>query len=422
MSGDTAGQPRGGAAPARLPDAAAAAPTAGRAALRARRRGAGPGHRRRAAADQLARPTTAGGACIQCGACVGFGCPGEFKNGTHNTVIPRALATGRCDVLTARAAERVITDADGRVTGVALVAERGRPRSSGARSPRTRGRSAPAPSRPRGCCSTAAPSSEPHGLGNDTTRSGRNLQGHVYAGALAMFDEPVQDCAGPGPEIATHDFRHHNDGLVGGAMIANDFVPLPLRVWTLARRRRAHARRGAGEQAGACATSTRGWPWSWGRCRRSRTRTSRVTVDPDVRDRFGVPVARLSAAASTRRTGGPPTFIAERAAEWLGPAARAHGAALAGRRPRGRAAASTRPAPAGWATTRPPRSPTPGAGCGGTTTCLADGSLHVTNGGVNPVLTILALAYRVSRRIAEEHRARAGRQLSGASGAEVGAR
>jgi choline dehydrogenase-like flavoprotein len=32
---------------------------------------------------------------------------------------------------------------------------------------------------------------------------------------------------------------------------------------------------------------------------------------------------------------------------------------------------------------------------------IVDGSLHVTNGGVNPVLTILALAYRVSRRLAD---------------------
>ena len=31
---------------------------------------------------------------------------------------------------------------------------------------------------------------------------------------------------------------------------------------------------------------------------------------------------------------------------------------------------------------------------------LADGSLHVTNGGVNPVLTILALAWRISERLA----------------------
>ena len=35
---------------------------------------------------------------------------------------------------------------------------------------------------------------------------------------------------------------------------------------------------------------------------------------------------------------------------------------------------------------------------------VADGSLHVTNGGVNPVLTILALAWRISERLAEELR------------------
>ena len=35
---------------------------------------------------------------------------------------------------------------------------------------------------------------------------------------------------------------------------------------------------------------------------------------------------------------------------------------------------------------------------------IADGSLHVTNGGVNPVLTILALAYRVSRAVAQSRR------------------
>ena len=33
---------------------------------------------------------------------------------------------------------------------------------------------------------------------------------------------------------------------------------------------------------------------------------------------------------------------------------------------------------------------------------LADGSLHVTNGGVNPVLTILALAWRIGERLAGE--------------------
>ena len=30
---------------------------------------------------------------------------------------------------------------------------------------------------------------------------------------------------------------------------------------------------------------------------------------------------------------------------------------------------------------------------------IADGAVHVTNGGFNPVLTIMALAYRTAERI-----------------------
>jgi choline dehydrogenase-like flavoprotein len=39
---------------------------------------------------------------------------------------------------------------------------------------------------------------------------------------------------------------------------------------------------------------------------------------------------------------------------------------------------------------------------------MADGSVHVTNGGVNPVLTIIALAYRNATKLAEEWRAERG--------------
>jgi choline dehydrogenase-like flavoprotein len=33
---------------------------------------------------------------------------------------------------------------------------------------------------------------------------------------------------------------------------------------------------------------------------------------------------------------------------------------------------------------------------------IADGSLHITSGGVNPALTILALSMKVSEHLAEE--------------------
>src|SRR5215470_13980173 len=58
-------------------------------------------------------------ACIRCGTCVGFACHAAAKNGTHNTVIMRALATGRCDLLAGTVATRLVSEGR-RVVGVQL--------------------------------------------------------------------------------------------------------------------------------------------------------------------------------------------------------------------------------------------------------------------------------------------------------------
>jgi hypothetical protein len=70
--------------------------------------------------------------------------------------------------------------------------------------------------------------SQQHGRCWAGDQVGRHLQGHLYGGSLGIFDDPVNDYVGPGPSIATNDFRHFNAGLVGGAMIANEFVPTPI--------------------------------------------------------------------------------------------------------------------------------------------------------------------------------------------------
>ena len=344
-------------------------------------------------------PYNGRGACIQCGACVGFGCPGDFKNDTRNTMIPRAVATGRCDVLTGTQADRVTTDADGRVTGVALVAQVA---GETVRREITANRVVLG----AGAIETArlllnSPSRrETHGLGNNHDMVGRNLQGHVYAGALAVFDQPVQDCAGPGPSIATNDYRHHNDGVVGGAMIANDFVPMPLFLYTVGSALGLMPSWGApGKQA-----MRHLYPRTvlmMGPVQEVPNPESRVTLDPGVRDHFGVPVARLSGALhpEDRKTA---AFISERVIEWAeasgagrvvplvfapadGPSGGQHQAGTC--RMGGDPATSVTDS---W-----------GRVWGHDNLHIVDGSLHVTNGGVNPVLTILALAYRVSRRLAE---------------------
>ena len=67
----------------------------------------------------------------------------------------------------------------------------------------------------------------PGGLGNDTDQVGRHLQGHAYGGAAALFAEQVVDLRGPGVDISTTDHRHGNDGIIGGGILADEFVPTP---------------------------------------------------------------------------------------------------------------------------------------------------------------------------------------------------
>jgi choline dehydrogenase-like flavoprotein len=57
-------------------------------------------------------------ACMRCRWCVGFACEVDAKCGTHNTVLPKALATKNCDLRTECIAKEILTDSQGRVRGV----------------------------------------------------------------------------------------------------------------------------------------------------------------------------------------------------------------------------------------------------------------------------------------------------------------
>jgi choline dehydrogenase-like flavoprotein len=123
---------------------------------------------------------------------------------------------------------------------------------------------------------------------------------------------------------------------------------------------------------------------------------SRVRLDPQVTDSLGLPVARLSGQLhpEDHRTA---AFLSARAAEWLR-AAGASSVVLNGRRP-DELGPSSGQHQAGSCRmgTDPARSVTDPYGrvWGHDNLRVVDGSLHVTNGGVNPVLTIFANAYRV---------------------------
>lgn len=343
-------------------------------------------------------------ACLGCGTCVGFSCRADAKNGTHNTALPLALATGRCDLVVSAQATRLVTDGHGRVTGVALVAL-GLDGSAGPSVTIGAGQVVVA----AGAAESArllllsAHDGEPNGIGNNTDQVGRHLQGHVYAGALGLVDEQVQFGQGPGPSICTNDFRHGNDGIVGGGMLANDFVPIPLATLGMLGRAGLIPAWGAGSHAGLSRYYTRHLH-IMGPIQEVSTSTSRVQLDPSVVDSLGLPVARFSGSIHREdiRTA---DHHADRAVEWL----EASGAS---------AIAAMRPGPienygpsggqhqAG--TCRMGNDPTTsvvdpeGRIWGHDNVRVADGSVHVTNGGVNPVLTILANAYRIAELMTKQ--------------------
>jgi choline dehydrogenase-like flavoprotein len=327
-------------------------------------------------------------ACIHCRYCVGFACEVNAKCGTHNTVIPQAIATGNCDVRTGCVVSEIIVDDLGRARGVRYFDENDKLREQTADIVVAAG----------GAVETARLLLNsrsrlfPEGAGNRQGWVGTNLQGHAYTGAWGLFEEQTYDDVGAGACIAICDFNHGNSGLKGGGLLCNDFIRLP---YFFSRVR----------PPGSTA--------AWGKAHKDFQRDffkrsivvkgpvqempvfeARVSVDPGVKDYWGIPVAHLSGSRHPHDVE-ICRFLSSKAELWLKEAG----------------AIQT------W-------TEVPGMGLSGgqhqAGTCrmgddpktsvankygqvhdidnlfIADGSLAVTNGGFNPVLTFMALGYWVS--------------------------
>jgi choline dehydrogenase-like flavoprotein len=340
-------------------------------------------------------PYNGRGACMRCRWCVGFACEVNAKVGTHNTVIPRALATGNCELRTECVVKEVLTDAQGRATGVTYFDADERLQEQPADLVVV---SASATESARLLLNSAT-RLFPAGLGNRHDWVGRNLQGHAYTGAYGLLDFEVYDDLGPGASIAICDYNHGNPGYVGGGMLCNEFIRLPIHF---------------------AAVHPPGMP-RWGSAAKEFVRNnykrcisvhgpvqempmfdSRVQVDPKVKDHWGIPVVRLSGSSHPRNLE-TARYVSSRAAAWL--------------------------KEAGAYTTWPKL---PGLGLSGgqhqAGTCrmgndpqtsvvnsygqlhdidnlfVVDASVHVTNGGFNPVLTLLAISYRASEYMVKNFR------------------
>lgn len=332
--------------------------------------------------------------CAHVRQCVGFACPVDAKNGTQNTVIPTALKTENCELRIHCKVAEVLTNDQGKVTGISYFDENNHFQTQTA-----------------DIVVLAASATEtarlmlnstsklfPNGIGNRYDWVGRNLQGHAYCGADGLFAEEVYDGEGPGASVAICDFNHHNPGIVGGALLANEFIKLPY-AYSAGHRPPGSARWGK-EHKDFQKRYYRRNSSIRGPVQEMPNFESRVQVSRKVRDHWGIPVAKISGFKLDEdiKTA---EFIADKAEQWL----LAAGATKTWKSIPGNGVSGSQHQAGTCRMGNDPQTSVTnkyGQVHGVDNLFVADGSLHVTNGGFNPVLTIMALGYWVSDYIVKE--------------------
>lgn len=331
-------------------------------------------------------------ACMRIRWCVGFACETNAKNGTHNTVIPRALATGNAVLRAQCTAKEILLDARGRARGVAYFDESDRLQEQ------------PADVVVVSCGATESARLlllsrsrlHPNGIGNRHDWVGRNLTGHTYTGAVGFFEQETYDDVGPGVCISICDYNHGTPGILGGGMLANDFIRLPIQFvdqqppgtarWGKAHKdfMRRYYRRNI---------------LVFGPTQDIPTWDGRVQLDPKVKDHWGLPVLRIS-GDKHERTVETANRQAERAEAWLKEA----GAVISYQRRAQRGVTGGQHQSGTCRMGRDPKASVVDPSCrvhDVPNLFVIDAGVHVTNGGFNPVLTIYANAFRAAKLLVE---------------------
>jgi len=319
-------------------------------------------------------------ACVHCAQCIGHACPVDAKNGAQNTFIPRAVATGRTDLLLGAQVTSIDHDGNGTASGVVGVVED----ATGEREFRVHGDRVVVAA---GAIETARLLLA-SGLGNDWV--GRNHMTHGVALAMAGDSPDIKEMIGPGHSVATVDFVHHDPDGWGGGVIFDAALQFP---YDKAQAGRQFAPTPFGAAHKAWMRDTPNLAGTMAMVQEIPHEWTRITLDPVIRDRRGMPAVRLRGTAhdATRVN---VAAMAGHCSDWL--------RAAGGRR------IITREMPIAVqgqehsaGTARLSSDPSLGA-CdpqgrlwGMRNVFVADASLHVTNGGFNPALTVIANALRV---------------------------
>lgn len=247
----------------------------------------------------VSRPYQGRPACSYCGFCAGFGCPTGARSSVQETYVAQALASGNCELRPSAMVREVTVDSDGRASGCTYVGHEGAEHTVRARVVCV-------------CCSAVESARLlllsqsppfPNGLANGSGLVGRNLQFHGFSNGRARFryekhpdkplrhDNPFLECS-----LADHYFLPEGvSDLPKGGLLRFGFP--------------AHSPISAALRA-----AEEGPDLLWGRRLEERLHEyfheyltvdfevfhdfipndrTFVTLDPKVRDKWSLPVARI---------------------------------------------------------------------------------------------------------------------------------
>ncbi|HEY6826551.1 MAG TPA: GMC family oxidoreductase [Gemmatimonadaceae bacterium] len=236
------------------------------------------------------KPYDGRSSCAQCGFCLGFGCEVRAKSSSLVTVIPKAVATKRCEIRPNSYVRKVETDTRGRVTGVKYfdgakkeIFQRAKAVvvcANGAETPRL--------------LLNSKSNLFPNGLANSSGVVGRYLMFNGAGNAMGQFEHEVNGFKGIVATRVVWDLYELDPklGLVGGGGFDYRFDVTPIGFgfgglppdapkWGSAYKRELQKQYNRTIVA-------------YGHTSSLPVATNSISLDPEVKDDWGLPVIRMT--------------------------------------------------------------------------------------------------------------------------------
>ena len=228
--------------------------------------------------------------CVQCGFCLGFGCEVRAKSSSLVTVIPKAIKTGRCEVRPNSYVRKIEISPRRRVTGVKYFDANKREIFQRAKAVVVCANGAETPR----LLLNSASSAFPNGLANSSGMVGTHLMFNGYGVSVGQFEHEINGYKGLVASRIVWDLYELDPklGLIGGGgfdfrndfgllRFATDGLPPDTPKW-------------GKEYKRALAQQFNRTLLSAGHCTSLPIPTNSISLDPDVKDAWGVPAIRIT--------------------------------------------------------------------------------------------------------------------------------